>query len=315
MRYPKQTQSLAQALSQKRKNRFSRLWLYFSRSEEKYSLPMYLCNHQFLFQLKPDSLFTEYQMDRFQPRVFRTRPKNNQLISCGMEWNTQRQDFFWIISSQDMDQSIIYPQLLAGSKHKFERFFEKAYRIRAAAAIPGLSRLMNDDDPSLDLTWTQFCRNGWLENPENPYLQNLRLLHRVMCSSPKYAMVKGIIQNLTTMTFRPPLPREYERNLETRRHKRFFPGQLIKLSASLGKILHQFSPLRDFSPYLTNANIFRPLRIYFVWESWLTGRVYPKSVAGLGRDSQGTGLSIDQRATNETMRLMIGFDGQHHFEA
>ncbi len=89
-------------------------------------------------------------------------------------------------------------QLLA--INKFECFFKKAYKIRAAAAIPGLSRLIHDD-PSLDLTWTQFCRNGWLENTENPYLLNLQLL---MSSLPKYAMVKGIIKNLTTMTFRPP---------------------------------------------------------------------------------------------------------------
>ena len=38
-----------------------------------------------------------------------------------------------------------------GSRHEFERFFEKAYKIRAAAAILELSRLIHDD-PSLDLT-------------------------------------------------------------------------------------------------------------------------------------------------------------------
>ncbi len=89
-------------------------------------------------------------------------------------------------------------QLLA--INKFERFFEKAYKIRVAVAIPRLSRLIHDD-PSLDLTWIQFYRNGWLENTENPYLLNLQLL---MGSSPKYTMVKGIIKNLTTMMFRPP---------------------------------------------------------------------------------------------------------------
>ena len=46
-----------------------------------------------------------------------------------------------------------------GSRHEFERFFEKTYKIRAAAAIPRLSRLIHDD-PSLDLTWMQYCRNG-----------------------------------------------------------------------------------------------------------------------------------------------------------
>ncbi len=93
-------------------------------------------------------------------------------------------------------------QLLA--INKFERFFEKAYKIRAAVAIPGLSRLIHDD-PSLNLTWTQFCRNGWLKNTENPYLLNLQLL---MSSLPKYAMVKGIIKNLTMMTFRSPQDHE-----------------------------------------------------------------------------------------------------------
>ncbi len=83
--------------------------------------------------------------------------------------------------------------------NKFKRFFEKAYKIRATAAIPGLSRLIHDD-PSLDLTWTHFCRNGWLENMENPYLLNFQLL---MSSLPKYTMVKGTIKNLTTITFRP----------------------------------------------------------------------------------------------------------------
>lgn len=37
------------------------------------------------------------------------------------------------------------------SKHKFECFFKKAYKINAAAAIPELSRLINDN-LSLDLT-------------------------------------------------------------------------------------------------------------------------------------------------------------------
>ena len=37
------------------------------------------------------------------------------------------------------------------SRHEFERFFEKTYKIKAAAAIPGLSRLIHDD-PCLDLT-------------------------------------------------------------------------------------------------------------------------------------------------------------------
>ena len=51
-------------------------------------------------------------------------------------------------------------QLLAGLLiNKFKRFFKKAYKIRAAAAIPGLSRLIHND-PSIDLIWTQFCRNG-----------------------------------------------------------------------------------------------------------------------------------------------------------
>lgn len=103
----------------------------------------------------------------------------------------------------------------AGLKHEFERFFEKAYKIRAAAAIPGLSRLIKDD-PSLDLAWTKFCRNGWLENIENSYMQNLR---RLMWSSPKYAMVKRIIQNLTTMTFRPPQDLNLPVHLVAHRYK------------------------------------------------------------------------------------------------
>ena len=38
-------------------------------------------------------------------------------------------------------------------KHEFERFFNKAYKIRAAATIPRLSRLIKENS-SLDLTWT-----------------------------------------------------------------------------------------------------------------------------------------------------------------
>ena len=38
-----------------------------------------------------------------------------------------------------------------GLRHEFERFFEKAYKIRTAAAIPALSRLIYND-PFLDLT-------------------------------------------------------------------------------------------------------------------------------------------------------------------
>ena len=37
------------------------------------------------------------------------------------------------------------------SKHKFKRFFEKIYRIRGAATIPRLFRLIHNN-PSLDLT-------------------------------------------------------------------------------------------------------------------------------------------------------------------
>lgn len=62
-----------------------------------------------------------------------------------------------------------------GSKHEFEHFFEKTYKIRAAAVIQGLFRLIHDN-PSLDLTWTQFGKHGWLENLKNPYLQNIQLL-------------------------------------------------------------------------------------------------------------------------------------------
>lgn len=36
-------------------------------------------------------------------------------------------------------------------KHEFKRFFEKEYKIKAAAAILGLSKLIYND-PSLDLT-------------------------------------------------------------------------------------------------------------------------------------------------------------------
>ena len=87
-----------------------------------------------------------------------------------------------------------------GLRHEFECFFGKAYKIRAAATIPELSRLIHDD-PSLDLTWTQFCRNGWLEKSDNSYLQNIQ---RLIWSSPKYLRIKKIINGLKTMTFRPP---------------------------------------------------------------------------------------------------------------
>ena len=83
--------------------------------------------------------------------------------------------------------------------NKFEHFFKKAYKIRTAAIIPRLLRLIYNN-PSLDLTWTQFCRNGWLKNTKNFYLLNLQLL---ISSLPKYAMVKKIIKNLTIMTFCP----------------------------------------------------------------------------------------------------------------
>lgn len=57
-------------------------------------------------------------------------------------------------------------------KHEFKGFFEKAYKIKTAATIPRLSRLIHDN-PFLDLTWTQFYKHGWLKNPKNPYLQNI----------------------------------------------------------------------------------------------------------------------------------------------
>ncbi len=48
-------------------------------------------------------------------------------------------------------------QLLA--IYKFERFFEKIYKIRAAVVLPELSKLIHND-PLLDLTSIQFYRNG-----------------------------------------------------------------------------------------------------------------------------------------------------------
>lgn len=62
-------------------------------------------------------------------------------------------------------------QLLVGLKYKFEYFFEKRYKIRATAMILSLFRLLYNNI-LLDLTKTQFCKNNWLENRENLYLQN-----------------------------------------------------------------------------------------------------------------------------------------------
>ncbi len=59
-------------------------------------------------------------------------------------------------------------QLLVESINKFEYFFEKANKIKIAATISRLSRLIYNN-LSLDLIWTQFYRNGWLENMENFY--------------------------------------------------------------------------------------------------------------------------------------------------
>lgn len=54
------------------------------------------------------------------------------------------------------------------AKPKLERSSKRRmYKIRAAAGIPALSELI-DQDPSLDLTWTQFCKHGWLNNNDNP---------------------------------------------------------------------------------------------------------------------------------------------------
>lgn len=60
-----------------------------------------------------------------------------------------------------IENKIKQPLNKKGSNHEFECFFEKAYKIKTAAAIPGLSKLIHDD-LSLDLTWTQFVRTaGW----------------------------------------------------------------------------------------------------------------------------------------------------------
>lgn len=56
-----------------------------------------------------------------------------------------------------------------GSKYKFERFFEKTYKIMAAIAIPRLFKLIHND-LFLDLTWMEFCKHSWLENPKNSFL-------------------------------------------------------------------------------------------------------------------------------------------------
>lgn len=77
-------------------------------------------------------------------------------------------DYFWPFLTA-MESKIKQMLDKEGSKLEFERFFEKAYKIRAAVAIPGLSRLIHDN-PSLDLTWTQFYKKGWLENPDNLYM-------------------------------------------------------------------------------------------------------------------------------------------------
>ncbi len=60
-------------------------------------------------------------------------------------------DFLWYLTEIEN----IIKQLL--TVNKFECFFEKVYKIRVAAVISRLLRLIYDD-PLLDLTWTQFCR-------------------------------------------------------------------------------------------------------------------------------------------------------------
>lgn len=77
-------------------------------------------------------------------------------------------------------------------------FFEKTYKIKTFAAISQLSTLIyNNSSPNL--TWMQFFKNNWLENPENLYLQNIQ---RPIWNLPKYLKIKKIFHNLKTMIFR-----------------------------------------------------------------------------------------------------------------
>lgn len=107
---------------------------------------------------------------------------------------TYRRSIIEVLFSHDFGQYLTeienkMKELLIRSKQKLKRFFEKTYRIREAAPILGLSRLINNH-PSLDLTWISFCKNSWFENSEKFYLLNLWLLIR---SFPKYIIIKGII--------------------------------------------------------------------------------------------------------------------------
>lgn len=54
-------------------------------------------------------------------------------------------------------------------KYKFERFFEKIYKIKITAIISKLFGLIYND-PSQNLTLMQFYKNNWLENLNNLYL-------------------------------------------------------------------------------------------------------------------------------------------------
>lgn len=57
-------------------------------------------------------------------------------------------------------------------RYEFELFFDTAYKIRVTVAILGLFRLILNN-LSLDFTWMQWCKNSWLENSDNLYLQNI----------------------------------------------------------------------------------------------------------------------------------------------
>ena len=86
-------------------------------------------------------------------------------------------------------------------KRSTNYYFRNSYKQRAIATIPGLATLLQDPDTPahLDLTWRNYCEQGYLQNHDNPYMNNLDMLE---AECPKLSYVKAVISWLGSMRWK-----------------------------------------------------------------------------------------------------------------
>ena len=75
------------------------------------------------------------------------------------------------------------------------QYFRVSYKQRAVATIPGLATLLERND-DLDLTWSNYTKQGYLADSTNPFLAKISMLTKCC---PKFNFIVDLICKLKTM--------------------------------------------------------------------------------------------------------------------